>query len=86
MVEDGDFLLEKLLHRVVKADSSTEVLVVKVGYLVEDRCSSTLGDLAQELGRYLVACCSQEDLLEIVLDAEVGNEPFFEEETNVCRK
>ena len=86
MVEDGDLLLQELLHRVAEANTTAEVFVVGVGHFAENGCSSSLCNLAQDLSRNLVACGAEEDPLKIVLETKVCNQPLLEERAHVCRK
>jgi len=46
MVENSDFFLKELFHWVAKADTPSEVFVVKIGNFIEDRCPSAFSNLA----------------------------------------
>ena len=71
MVENGDLLLQELLHWIAEANPTAEKLVIEVLYLVENGGTTALCQLSKQLSCNFMPSRPHKDFLEVVANAEV---------------
>lgn len=70
MVVKSDLLVQKLPQGIHKGQAPVEVFIIDIADLMGDRGTSTLGQLSQELGCYLVTSSTEKNLFEVILKGE----------------